>query len=174
MRRFANSNCVSHLLHTVTVSAPTDARWLRTAWAATRSPLAFGLRLWVSVCLSLYVAFWLELDNPYWAGTTAALVCQPHLGASLRRGWYRMIGTIVGGIAIVVLTASFPQDRIAFLAGLALWGAACALIGTILRNISGRCGATRRGYGSNYRGQPARGDRRRERRGFCAGSDPLR
>jgi uncharacterized membrane protein YccC len=98
-------------------------------------PLAFGLRLWVSVCLSLYVAFWLELDNPYWAGTTAALVCQPHLGASLRRGWYRMIGTIVGGIAIVMLTACFPQDRIAFLAGLALWGAACALVAAILRNF---------------------------------------
>ena len=46
-----------------------------------------------------------------------------------------MIGTIVGGIAIVVLTACFPQDRIAFLAGLALWGAACALIATILRNF---------------------------------------
>jgi uncharacterized membrane protein YccC len=46
-----------------------------------------------------------------------------------------MIGTIVGGIAIVVLTACFPQDRIAFLAGLALWGAACALVAAILRNF---------------------------------------
>ena len=135
LRRFTNSNFVSHLLRAVTGSVPTATRWFQTAWAATRSPLAFGLRLWVSVCLSLYVAFWLELDNPYWAGTTAALVCQPHLGASLRKGWYRMIGTIVGGIAIVVLTACFPQDRIGFLAGLALWGAACALVATILRNL---------------------------------------
>ena len=135
LRRFKNSNRAWHLQHAVKGSGPTDARWFQTAWAATRSPLGFGLRLWVLVCLSLYVAFWLELDNPYWAGTTAALVCQPHLGASLRKGWYRMIGTIVGGIAIVVLTACFPQDRIAFLAGLALWGAACALIATILRNF---------------------------------------
>ncbi len=102
---------------------------------AVGPPLFFGLRLWVSVCLALYVAFWLELDNPYWAGTTAALVFQPHLGASLRKGWYRMIGTIVGGVAIVALTACFPQDRIAFLAGLALWGAACALVASILRNF---------------------------------------
>ena len=102
LRRFVNSNCVSHL-RVLRASGPIDVRWLQTAWAEMRSPLAFGLRLWVSVCLSLYVAFSLELDNPYWAGTTAALVCQPHLGASLRKGWYRMIGTIVGGIAIVVL-----------------------------------------------------------------------
>jgi hypothetical protein len=82
------------------------------------------------------VAFWLELDNAYWAGTSAALVCQPHLGASLRKGWYRMIGTVVGAFVIVVLTACFPQDRDAFMLALALWGAACALVSTLLRNFA--------------------------------------
>jgi uncharacterized membrane protein YccC len=107
---------------------------LANASRAAGPPLFFGLRLWVSVCLALYLAFWLELDNPFWAGTTAALVCQPHLGASLRKGWYRMIGTVVGAVAIVVLTACFPQDRVAFLAGLALWAAGCAFVATIVRN----------------------------------------
>src|SRR6185436_5628607 len=107
---------------------------LSDALRAAGPPLLFGLRLWASVCLSLYVAFWLELDNAYWAGTTAALVCQPHLGASLRRGWFRMIGTVVGAVAIVVLTACFPQNRVPFLVGLALWGAGCAFVATILRN----------------------------------------
>src|SRR5262245_54851113 len=50
---------------------------LTEAPRATVSPLLFGLRLWASVCLALYVAFWLELDNAVWAGTTAAIVCQP-------------------------------------------------------------------------------------------------
>jgi uncharacterized membrane protein YccC len=103
---------------------------------ATGPPLLFGLRLWASVCLALYVAFWLELDNAYWAGTSAGIVCQPHLGASLRKGWYRMIGTLVGAIAMVVLTACFPQDRAAFMVGLALWGAICALVATVLRNFA--------------------------------------
>ena len=99
-------------------------------------PLLFGLRLWASVCLALYVAFWLELDNPSWAGTTAAIVCQPHLGASLRKGWYRMIGTLVGAVVIVVLTALFPQARAPFLVALALWCAACALVATLLHNFA--------------------------------------
>jgi uncharacterized membrane protein YccC len=103
----------------VAFSATFAAR-LANASRAAGPPLFFGVRLWISVCLALYLAFWLELDNPYWAGTTAALVCQPHLGASLRKGWCRMIGTVVGGVAIVVLTACFPQDRVAFLVGLAL------------------------------------------------------
>ena len=110
---------------------------LANAARAAGPPLLFGLRLWASVCLALYVAFWLQLENPYWAGTTAALVCQPHLGASLRSGWFRMIGTIVGGAAIVVLTKCFPQDRAGFLVGLASWGAACALGATVFRNALG-------------------------------------
>src|ERR1700723_533355 len=103
---------------------------------AAGPPLLFGLRLWASVCLALYVTFWLELDNAYWAGTSAALVCQPHLGASLRKGWFRVGGTVVGAGWIVALAAVFPQDRVGFLVGLALWGAACACVATMLRNFA--------------------------------------
>src|SRR5947209_9920395 len=87
-------------------------RWVDYAsgvFRASGPPLLFGLRLWASVCLALYVAFWLELPNAQWAGTSAAIVCQPHLGASLRKGWYRLIGTVIGAVAIVVMTACFPQ-----------------------------------------------------------------
>ena len=112
-------------------SAAADERGLvrGTAAAFWLAPLGRGLP-------SALIAFWLELDNPYWAGTSAALVCQPHLGASLRKGWYRMVGTIVGAVAIVVLTACFPQNRVAFLLSLALWGAGCALVATLLRNFA--------------------------------------
>jgi Fusaric acid resistance protein family len=109
---------------------------LTNAARAAGPPLLFGLRLWASVCLALYVVFWLELDNAYWAGTTAAIVCQPQFGASPRKGWYRTIGTCVGAVAIVVLTAWFPQDCVAFLVALALWSAACALVATLLHNFA--------------------------------------
>jgi uncharacterized membrane protein YccC len=109
---------------------------LLNAARAAGPPLLFGLRLWAAVCLALYIAFWLQLDSPSWAGTTAAIVCQPSLGASLRKGWFRMIGTPIGGVAIVVLTACFPQDRTVFLITLALWGAACAFASTLLQNYT--------------------------------------
>src|SRR5258707_4855389 len=90
-----------------------------TALRSAAPALLFGLRLWGSVCLALYVAFWLELDNAYWAGTSAAIVCQPSLGASLRKGWFPMIGTVICAVAIMAITASLPQDCAAFLVGLA-------------------------------------------------------
>jgi uncharacterized membrane protein YccC len=122
-------------MHTRAVSSGLG-RSLADALAAARVPLLFGVRLWVSVCLSLFVAFWLELDEPFWAGTSAAVVCQPQLGASLRKGWFRMIGTVIGAAAIVVLTACFPQDRIAFFVLLALWIGICAFAATVLRNFA--------------------------------------
>jgi uncharacterized membrane protein YccC len=121
-----------------TVHGSVINRW---NWAFAEAPesgpaLLFGLRLWAAVCLALFVAFWLELDNPFWAGTSAAIVCQLQLGASLRKGWFRMIGSVVGATMIVVLTACFPQDRIAFLVLLAFWGGLCAFAATVLRNFA--------------------------------------
>jgi uncharacterized membrane protein YccC len=109
---------------------------LRRAVGTATPALIFGLRLSASVCLALYIAFWLQLDNAYWAGASAAAVSQPILGASLRKGWFRMIGTLTGATFIVALTACFVQDRTAFLIGLALWSGACALVATLLRNFA--------------------------------------
>jgi hypothetical protein len=117
-------------------SAATHAERFEDAWRAVAPSLLFGLRLWASVSLALCVAYWLELDNPAWAGTTAAIVCQPQLGTSLRKGWFRMIGTVIGAAMSVVLAASFPQDRLRFLGGLAVWCATCAFAATLLRNFA--------------------------------------
>jgi hypothetical protein len=95
----------------------TSAASLRLSWslpealATAGPPLLFALRLWASVCLALFFAFWLQLDNPYWAGGSAAIVCQPQLGASLRKGWFRMIGTVLGAAMAVVLTMLSTGSR---------------------------------------------------------------
>jgi len=122
-------------MHTNAASIPLSEH-LTESLSAYGEPLLFGLRLWASVCLALFVAFWLQLDDPFWAGTSAAIVCQPQLGASLRKGWFRMIGTVVGAVMIVVLTAFFPQDRIAYLGLLALWCSICAFGATVLHNFA--------------------------------------
>jgi uncharacterized membrane protein YccC len=42
----------------------------------------------------------------------------------------------VGAVAIVVLTACFPQNRVLFFVSLALWGGACAFVSTVVRNFA--------------------------------------
>jgi uncharacterized membrane protein YccC len=120
----------------VTASSASVLAPRQRAFPAAAAPLLYGVRLWASVCLALYVAFALELDNPFWAGTSAAIVCLPQLGASLRKGWYRLIGTLIGATMSVVLTACFLQERGLFLGALALWCGICAFMATVLRNFA--------------------------------------
>ena len=114
-----------------------DSRTFAQAMASSARPLMYTLRVWAAVCLALYIAFWLELDNPYWASTTVVIVSQPSLGASLRKGRFYLIGTVAGAVAILLLAALFPQNRTGFLVGLALWAAVCAFASTLLRNFAG-------------------------------------
>lgn len=109
---------------------------LTNAATTAGPPLFFGLRFWASICLALYISFWLQLDNAYWAGITAALVHQPHLGASLRKVRFYLIGTLVGAAIAVVLAGWFPQDPVAFLVALASVGAASAFASALLRNFA--------------------------------------
>ena len=120
------------------VSCIDKAFWLqRRAGLALAAPgILFGVRLWASVCLALFVAFELELDDAYWAGMSAAVVCQPRLGASLRKGYFRMIGTVIGAVAAVVLSGLFAQQRLGFLLGLAVWCGACGFASKMLRHFA--------------------------------------
>ncbi|HEY2133377.1 MAG TPA: FUSC family protein, partial [Acetobacteraceae bacterium] len=123
------------------MSASTTGRDGWADWSKLRAGLAVawpcllhGLRICAAVTLALFVAYELELDNAYWAGATAAVVCQPSLGASLRKGWYRTVGTFVGAVTILLLVAAFPQQRIGMLVGLALFTGLCGFFAATLRN----------------------------------------
>lgn len=108
--------------------------------------LLYGLRFAASVCLALYLAFWLQLDNPSWAGTSAAIALQPVLlGSVLRRSRFLMLGSLAGAVAVVTVTAIFPQDRVGFLLAITLWIGLCGFVGSALRNFAAY-GAALAGY----------------------------
>ncbi len=117
-------------------AGPSGRRSLMGVLHAVEPALAYGVRLAAAVILALGIAYWLQLDNPVWAGTSAAIACQPSLGASLRKGRFRAIGTIIGAVGIVCLTGVFPQSRVGVFTSLALWGAVCGYLATQLRNFS--------------------------------------
>ena len=103
---------------------------------AAAQPLLHGIRLAAAVSLALFVAFYLQLDTPSWAGTTAAIVCQPVVGSAILKGAFRLVGTAIGAVATVGLTAIFPQDRAGFLFGMVVWAAACSFVSTLLKNFA--------------------------------------
>lgn len=104
--------------------------------AKTLSASLYGMRLATAASLALFIAFYLQLDSPTWAGTSAAIVCQPIVGSSLLKGVFRMIGTAVGAVAAVLLAAAFPQDRAGFLLAMLVWASLCSFVATLLRNFT--------------------------------------
>ena len=64
---------------------------LPNATRAVGPPLLFGMRLWGSVCLTLCVAFWLQLDNPYWGSATFSFEERAKRGVGIRArlAWQR-------------------------------------------------------------------------------------
>lgn len=123
----------------VGIGVPGVPTWLSKlvpALAAARPGLLHGMRLTAAVCLALWITFSLELDAPFWAGTSAAISCQPTLGASRRKGTARLFGTLTGAVFVVLLAAAFPQSRYGFLLGIAVWGGACAFTATLLSNFT--------------------------------------
>ena len=63
------------------------------------------------------------------------LLAQPVQGMVLSKSIYRTIGTIVGVVAAVAITALFPQDRTMILAAFTLWIALCTAVATVLRDF---------------------------------------
>jgi uncharacterized membrane protein YccC len=97
--------------------------------------LLFGVRL--AACrLRCSPRFIFSSKHRQWAGTSAAIDCQPIVGSSLCKGVFRMIGTVVGAVAAVLLMAMFPQDRIGFLFGMLVWIALYSFVSTLLRNFA--------------------------------------
>lgn len=74
---------------------------------ATKTGLAFALVFGIAM-----QAGWM---NPYWAGWAVAVIALPTAGESLRKGTLRVVGTIPGCIAALVIHALAPQERWIFM-----------------------------------------------------------
>jgi uncharacterized membrane protein YccC len=94
---------------------------------------AHVIRVVLGVWIALYLAYFLQLDSPYWAATTVLLVAHPVRGALVSKSVWRVLGTIVGAAAMVTLVAAFPQEPILFMAGVSVWLGIFTFIASLLR-----------------------------------------
>ncbi|MDR0533754.1 MAG: FUSC family protein [Verrucomicrobiales bacterium] len=112
---------------------------LPSDWSYILSPRpgAVGYALQVSLAgiLSLLVAFYFQLESPYWAAATAILVATPTHGQTLSKGFFRLLGTVIGGVVAVLLMSVFAQASDLFILLFALWIGLCTYAGTLMRNF---------------------------------------
>lgn len=93
----------------------------------------FATRTFVALLLTLYVAFSLNLEKPYWAAMTVYIVSQPQTGGLRSKSIYRFIGTLIGAAVSVVLVPTLVDAPELLALMLALWVGLCLYISLLDR-----------------------------------------
>jgi len=122
----------------------------------TRSDWIFALRTVSAGLIALLVAYALKLDHPQWAMMTVFIVAQPVAGMVLAKGFYRLLGTLAGGLAAVGISSLFGANPWLLVTVLALWIGVCTLVSSLLRNPEAY-GAALAGYTAMIISLPALG-----------------
>jgi len=80
-----------------------------------------GLKIAVSGVLAFFCALWLKLEVPVWSILTVLVLSMAqYVGAIGEKAVYRILGTVLGGAAGYILTASLDQDPFIFIPLVAL------------------------------------------------------
>jgi len=74
---------------------------------------------------TLWLAMRLELPQPSTATITVFIVMQPQSGMVFAKGFYRILGTLVGLTVMIALVALFAQERALFLVSASIWVGLC-------------------------------------------------
>lgn len=93
----------------------------------------FSVKCLVAAMLAYYIALQIGLTRPYWAVTTSYIVAQPLAGAALSKAAFRVMGTILGAAAAVVLVPNLVNAPELLSLGLALWLGVCLYISLLDR-----------------------------------------
>ncbi|CAI0874575.1 FUSC family protein [Serratia quinivorans] len=109
--------------------------WKRTPWGkASAGQWRYALRNSLAMCLSLWVAFVLNLDEPYWALTSAAVVSFPTVGGVISKSIGRVFGSLVGAAASVAIAGHCLNDPWLFTLFIAAWIGLCTYISNHYQN----------------------------------------
>lgn len=78
---------------------------------AQKSRLLTAFLSALSITVSFGLAFYWNLDKPFWAGFSAMVVSLSTIGQSVQKGVLRMVGTVAGAVAGLFLLALWGQER---------------------------------------------------------------
>ncbi|MBJ3814017.1 FUSC family protein [Shimwellia pseudoproteus] len=112
-----------------------DLRWQATPWGKANWPQwRYALRNTLAMCLALTIAYWLELDEPYWAMTSAAVVSFPTVGGVISKSFGRAAGSILGATAALIIAGHTLNDPWLFTLSMAGWLALCTWVSSQYQN----------------------------------------
>lgn len=97
------------------------------------STALFAVKCLIAALLALYVAFSIGLEHPYWAFLTSIIVAQPLASAVLSKALFRVVGTIVGAMAAVLMVPVLINAPELLSLAFAAWLGLCVFVSLLDR-----------------------------------------
>jgi len=96
-------------------------------------PVIFSVNCYIATILALFISFSLDLNSPGWAMTTVYLTSQPLSGVLRAKAVYRVVGTFVGGAAMVAIVPNLVDAPELTTLAIILWVALCVFVSLLDR-----------------------------------------
>ncbi len=99
----------------------------------TAGNVIFSLKTFLAAMLAYYIAIRFDLPRPFWAVATVYIVAHPLSGAISSKSLYRMVGTMIGGAATLILVPNLVNEPILLSAAIIAWVSGCTFISLLDR-----------------------------------------
>ena len=98
---------------------------------ARHAAVVFALRTFAAAMLALSIALWLDMPRPYWAMASVYITSNPLTGATWSKAVYRMLGTLIGAAATIVMVPNLVNAPELLSLAIALWVGICLYLSLI-------------------------------------------
>ncbi|EHD14983.1 hypothetical protein CIN_09150 [Commensalibacter intestini A911] len=109
-----------------------NLKWL---YAPTPSAIVFALQTSAAAFVGLYIAFWMQLDSPYWAAITVWVVSLATPEENDSKAHWLIVGTLIGAITGILIVAAFPQQPALFIILVGMWVSGCCFMSRFMSNF---------------------------------------
>lgn len=99
----------------------------------TSGNVIFSLKTFLAAMLAYLIALSFDLNRPYWAVATVYIVAHPLSGAISSKSAYRLLGTLIGGSATIVMVPNLVNAPILLSGAIILWVSTCTLFSLLDR-----------------------------------------
>ncbi|MGQ8633767.1 FUSC family protein [Agrobacterium sp. DKPNP3] len=99
----------------------------------TTGNVLFSLKTFMAAMLAYYIAIRFDLPRPFWAVATVYIVAHPLSGAISSKSVYRLLGTLIGGVATLILVPNLVNEPILLSAAIIAWVSGCTFISLLDR-----------------------------------------
>ena len=99
-----------------------------SSFLSRHSASVFAVRTFAAAMVALSIALLLDMPRPYWAMASVYITSNQLTGATASKAVYRILGTLIGAAATIVLVPNLVDAPELLSLGIALWVGICVYL----------------------------------------------